>query len=108
MALVSEPMCHLSDVLTSALEPSDLMNKHAWLFRDTWVEESADEIEDIETIDVQKRDERIQKMRVDAMREIHDQRGLPALLELAERGYREPPRDQECCRPTQNSAVQGK
>ncbi len=70
----------------AALEPSDLMNKHAWLFRDTWVEESADEIEDIEKIDFQKRGERIQKMRVDALREIHDQRGLPALLELAERG----------------------
>jgi len=70
----------------AALEPSDLMNKHAWLFRDTWVEESADEIEDIEKIDFQKREERIQKMRVDAMREIRDQCGLLALLELAERG----------------------
>jgi len=70
----------------AALEPSDLMNKHAWLFRDNWVEESADEIEDIETTDFQKRDERIQKMRVDAMREIHEQRALPALLELAQRG----------------------
>lgn len=70
----------------AALEPSDLLNKHAWLFRDTWIEESADEIEDIEKIDFQKREERIQKMRVDAMREVRDQRGLSALLELAERG----------------------
>lgn len=70
----------------AALEPSDIMNKHAWLFRETWVEESVDEIEDIEKFDFKARDERIQKMRVDAMREIRDQRGLPALLELAERG----------------------
>jgi len=70
----------------AALEPSDLLNKHAWLFRDTWIEESADEIEDIERLDFQRRDERIQKMRIDALREIHHQRGLPALLELAERG----------------------
>lgn len=70
----------------AALEPSDLMNKHAWLFRQTWVEESADEIEDIENIDFPKREERIQKMRVDAMREIRDQRGVGALLELAKRG----------------------
>ncbi|MEA2758744.1 MAG: hypothetical protein QOH65_1357, partial [Methylobacteriaceae bacterium] len=69
-----------------ALEPSDVMNKHDWLFRDTWVEESADEIENIEEIDFQKRDARIQKMRVDAIREIRDERGLPAILELAERG----------------------
>ena len=33
---------------TRRLEPSDPLNKHAWLFRDGWVEESADEIEDIE------------------------------------------------------------
>ncbi len=39
----------------AALEPSDLLNKHAWLFRDGWVEESADEIEDIEKIDFRKR-----------------------------------------------------
>jgi hypothetical protein len=70
----------------AALEPSDLLNKHAWLFRDTWVEESADEIEDIEKNDFQRREERIQKIRVGAMREVRDQRGLPALLELAERG----------------------
>src|SRR5262249_33720144 len=38
-----------------ALEPSDILNKHAWLFRDGWVEESADEIEDIEKIDFRKR-----------------------------------------------------
>ncbi len=70
----------------AALEPSNLLNKHAWLFRDSWVEESADEVEDIEEIDFQKRDEWIRTKRVDAMSEIRDQLGLPALLELAERG----------------------
>jgi len=70
----------------AALEPSDILNKHAWLFRDAWVEESADEIEDIEKIDFQKREERIQKIRLDAMREIRDQLGLAGFLELAERG----------------------
>jgi addiction module HigA family antidote len=70
----------------AALEPRDLLNKHAWLFRETWVEESADEIEDIDKIDFQKRDQRIQKLRIDAMREIRDARDLAGLLELAERG----------------------
>jgi plasmid maintenance system antidote protein VapI len=70
----------------AALEPRDLLNKHAWLFRDTWVEESADEVGDVEKFDFEKREERIQKMRVDAMRAIHDQRGFAGLLELAERG----------------------
>lgn len=70
----------------AALEPKDLLNKHAWLFRDTWIEESADEIEDIERIDFEKREERIQKMRVDAMREVRGQCGFAGLLKLAERG----------------------
>ena len=70
----------------AALEPSDLLNKHGWLFRDTWVQESADELEDGKEMDFQKREERIQKMRVNAMREIHDQYGFDGLLELAKSG----------------------
>jgi addiction module HigA family antidote len=70
----------------AALEPSDLLNKHAWLFRDGWVEESADEIEDIEKIDFRKREERTNNFRIEAMREILVQRGLGGILELSERG----------------------
>lgn len=70
----------------AALEPKDLLNKHAWLFRDTWVEESADELEEIEDVDYQRRDERIQALRVEAMREIFSRSGLAGLMALAERG----------------------
>lgn len=70
----------------AALEPEGLLNKHAWLFRDAWVDESAEEMEDIDKIDFQKREERIRKMRVDALGEIRDQGGVAGLLELAERG----------------------
>ena len=42
----------------AALEPSDLLNKHAWLFRDAWVEESADEIEEIEEAKIDFREAR--------------------------------------------------
>jgi addiction module HigA family antidote len=69
-----------------ALEPSDILNKHAWLFRDSWVDESADEIEDIESVDFKKREERIQNQRVEAIREILGERGVAGLLGLAERG----------------------
>jgi hypothetical protein len=70
----------------AALEPTDLLNKHAWLFRDGWLEESADEIEDIEKIDFNKREERINGLRIEALREILAQRGLVGILELSERG----------------------
>ncbi|MGF6858210.1 HigA family addiction module antitoxin [Paraburkholderia sp. CI3] len=69
----------------AALEPSDLLNKHAWLFRDGWVETSADENEDIEKIDFSKREERITSLRIEALREIVAQRGLAGILQLAER-----------------------
>jgi addiction module HigA family antidote len=70
----------------AALEPSDLLNKHAWLFRDTWVEESADEIENIEKFDFRKRQERIKSLRTEALREILAQCGLGGILRLSERG----------------------
>lgn len=70
----------------AALEPSDLLNKYAWLFRDGWVEESAEEIEDIESFDFDKRDERIRNLRTDALREILRHRGLAGILELSVRG----------------------
>jgi hypothetical protein len=70
----------------AALEPSDVLNKHAWLFRDNWVDEPADEIQEIEKIDYQKRHELIERKRIAAMDEILDQRGLAGLLALAQSG----------------------
>ena len=70
----------------AALEPSDILNRHAWLFRDGWIDESAEEIEDIQNMDFQKREERIQNQRADAMREVLQERGVSGLLELALRG----------------------
>lgn len=69
-----------------ALEPTDLLNKHAWLFREGWIEESADEIEEIGKIDFHKREERTRNLRLEALREITAERGLTGLLDLSERG----------------------
>lgn len=68
-----------------ALEPSDLLNKHEWLFREGWVEESADELNG-DDMDFHKREERITKLRVHALREVFEARGLPGILELADMG----------------------
>jgi addiction module HigA family antidote len=70
----------------AALEPSDMLNKHAWLFRDGWVDESADEIEDIQKMDFRKREERVVNQRADAMRKIWSARGVDGLLGLAQLG----------------------
>lgn len=69
-----------------ALEPSDLVNKHMWLFNNAWVEESADELEDIEASNYREREERINSLRGEALREVFVHRGLSGILELSERG----------------------
>ena len=68
-----------------ALEPSDLLNKHEWLFREHWVEETADELHDDDT-DFQKREARTSKLRADALRKVFKARGLTGIVDLAEMG----------------------
>lgn len=68
-----------------ALEPTDLLQKHEWLFRSHWVEESAEELAD-DRYDYQKRDERVAALRTDALREVHHARGPYGVAELADLG----------------------
>ncbi len=70
----------------AALEPGDILAKHAWLFAKNWVEESADELDDIKHIAFTERWNVIEKKRRAALREVHEQRGFEGLLTLAERG----------------------
>lgn len=67
----------------AALEPSSLTDRHAWLFKNSWIEESADELEDIEKIDFAEREERIRDQRIRALQEINDKLGIIGLLDLA-------------------------
>jgi addiction module HigA family antidote len=71
------------------LEPTDLLQKHLWLFRESWVEESADEMAD-EKFDFRKRDERIAELRTDALRQILTVRGRQGVFELAGLGNAAP------------------
>lgn len=70
----------------AALEPSDVVNKHAWLFHEAWVKESADEIDDIKHADFTRRARNIEKIRRDALREVRERLGFDGILALAERG----------------------
>jgi addiction module HigA family antidote len=68
-----------------ALEPSDVLEGHAWLFKEHWVEESADEF-DQEEIDFAARNKRIEQQRLKALEEILAERGLDGVLTISERG----------------------
>lgn len=68
-----------------SLEPADVVSKHEWLFRQSWVEESADEREEAD-LDFRARDKRIEKLRIDALRAVYENRGLDGIFALAEKG----------------------
>lgn len=64
-----------------SLRPHDPVVRHGWLFADQWVQESADEIEE-EDFDYQKREERIDRLRREAMTDIWTERGFGGVKEL--------------------------
>ena len=69
----------------AALEPADLLQKHEWLFRTHWVEESADELAN-DAQDYEKREARVAARRTDALREVHLAYGPAGVVELADLG----------------------
>ncbi|MFM7344101.1 MAG: HigA family addiction module antitoxin [Tagaea sp.] len=67
------------------MEPTDVIQRHAWLFKDSWIPESADEIWGEET-DYQQRQKRIDRMRADALNEVYRKRGFPGVFDLSSQG----------------------
>lgn len=63
------------------LRPHDPVIRHGWLFAKHWVQESVDEIED-EDFGYEKREERINRLRHQAMTEIWTERGFEGVKEL--------------------------
>ncbi|MDE0420565.1 MAG: addiction module antitoxin [Gammaproteobacteria bacterium] len=64
-----------------SLQPADPVWKHAWLFENSWVAESWDEMD--EDYDFRARDERIRNLRLDAVREVAAARGPGGVMQLA-------------------------
>lgn len=65
----------------ASLRPLDPPIRHGWLFANSWVQESADEIEEDE-FDYRKREERIDRQRKDALAEIWTERGFDGVQDL--------------------------
>jgi len=70
-----------ADAACIALQPQDLVNQHEWLFRQLWIEES---VEELEELNHRERDARILKRRTDALTEIFGQRDAAGILQLAD------------------------
>lgn len=67
------------------LEPKDLLNKHAWLFRKQWIDESPEELGDTE-LDFEAREARIEVARIAALHDIARQSGAQGFINLCEMG----------------------
>jgi plasmid maintenance system antidote protein VapI len=67
----------------AALEPTDIIQRHEWLFRQSHVEPSAD---DSEETDYRAQGRRLTKQRTLALNEILEQRGFDGVFQLAAMG----------------------
>ena len=75
----------LAKSVCGKLEPSDVLYRNEWLFRTSWVEDSADELIE-EDPDFRARERHIQELRVSALSAILDERGLAGIVDLAGMG----------------------
>ena len=64
-----------------SLVPRSLALRHGWLFKNAWVDESSEELEE-EEVDLEARNERIRILRMGALREILDEEGLSGVMLL--------------------------
>jgi addiction module HigA family antidote len=63
------------------LTPRDIIMRHQWLFAKTWVDESTEEFED-ENFDYHKREEKIRRLRIDALKEIWKEQKFEGIISL--------------------------
>ena len=77
---VSEEALERACVVYDRLEPCDPVVRHRWLFSGSWIEPSADEND--ENVDYEAHDERIGRLRDEAMKEIWQERGFEGVTAL--------------------------
>ena len=67
------------------LQPKDVICRHEWLFRQPWIDESADEIAGgMSKLRMHK--EHIRKLRFEALTDIVQEQGIPGIFALSEKG----------------------
>ena len=71
--------------LANRLQPNDPVQKHRWLFAESWIHESRVELEDGK-FDYEKREKRIADMRDAAMSEVFAAQGMVGVLDLLSNG----------------------
>ena len=78
-------MLEKAKAVYAQLQPKNIGNKYEWLFRKYWIDELEDEFAGDE-LDFRARDQHLKKLRVLALRDIMQERGISGVLELSEKG----------------------
>lgn len=68
------------------LSPENSIDRNIWLFREHWVNESADELEGIRDLSFDDREELIRKERIKAIENIVEEKGNEGILDLCVQG----------------------
>lgn len=84
--LKAKSLEHAAKVAYQELEPTDLIIKHSWLFREDWIEVPVDGIEDAGDVDFNNHQQRSKNLRIAALQEVFKAKGSPGLIELAAQG----------------------
>lgn len=84
---LDEAITHRARKTCDKLRSSDPVIRHAWLFANGWVELSAEDMEDKDLAGAYLRHEqKIERLRVDAMRDVWETRGFEGVLALLDGG----------------------
>ena len=87
-------MTEKARTIYNKLQPKDVVYRHEWLFREAWIDESADErAEEMTAAELpdgttrnEKHAERLQKLRAEALTDIIQEQGIPGILALSCKG----------------------
>lgn len=72
-------------LVVTKMTPKNKLYQYEWLFRQSWVEESADELDDVDT-NYEERRRRINTLRANALSDIFQELGLEGLISCAKMG----------------------
>ncbi|MDF0607192.1 HigA family addiction module antitoxin [Neisseriaceae bacterium TC5R-5] len=78
----------MGKAIYAELEPSDLLLKHTWLFLSGLIEESSEDMSNLDCSDnsnFEKHNKHVKNLRMEALREILKNRGFSGVLELSQR-----------------------
>ncbi len=78
-------MLEKAKAVYAELQTKDSRNKYEWLFRAGWIDLQEGEF-DGDEMDFRIREQRLQKLQIDALRNIVQEQGIPGVLRFSEKG----------------------